>query len=142
MAARMGLLPKPTLQEYMEENLLPTPNAQDYKKRGPKSKQKSVENFIRDGLVQTSEPDIEQLVRKMGGVILKTPAARDWKGANGPHGFETLPGQIQNMEKELNIHKKNGQNSHLSPLFVEEMMGYPLTWLVSPFLSQAGEKRQ
>lgn len=74
--------------------------------------------------------------------LLKTPAARDWKGANGPHGFETLPGQIQNMEKKMNIHKHDGRISHLSPLFVEEMMGYPLTYLVLPFLNPSGERKQ
>ena len=29
--------------------------------------------------------------------------------------------------------------SQLNPLFVEEMMGYPLEWLTLPFLSQSGE---
>lgn len=83
---------------------------------------------------------VKQLPPPLG--LLKTPAARDWKGANGPHGFETLPGQIQNMEKKMNIHKNGGRISHLSPLFVEEMMGYPLTYLVLPFLSRNGERKQ
>ena len=31
-----------------------------------------------------------------------------------------------------------GQTSRLNPLFVEEMMGFPLMWCVLPFLSQPG----
>ena len=36
-------------------------------------------------------------------------------------------------------HKVGGGTSQLNPLFVEEMMGYPLEWLTLPFLSQSGE---
>lgn len=32
--------------------------------------------------------------------------------------------------------------SQLSPLFVEEMMGYPLMWTTLPFLTGNGEKNQ
>lgn len=36
---------------------------------------------------------------------------------------------------------KDGRASQLNPLFVGEMMGYPLEWLTSPFLSGDGEGR-
>ena len=36
---------------------------------------------------------------------------------------------------------KDGRTSHLNPLFVGEMIGFPLTWLISPFLSRNGERR-
>lgn len=36
---------------------------------------------------------------------------------------------------------KDGRASQLNPLFVEEMMGYPLEWLTSPFLSGDGDGR-
>lgn len=36
---------------------------------------------------------------------------------------------------------KDGRTSQLNPLFVGEMMGFPLTWLISPFLSRNGERR-
>ena len=36
---------------------------------------------------------------------------------------------------------KDGRASQLNPLFVGEMMGYPLGWLTSPFLSGDGEGR-
>jgi hypothetical protein len=33
----------------------------------------------------------------------------------------------------------DGESSRLSPLFTEEMMGFPLMWTTFPFLSQSGE---
>ena len=33
---------------------------------------------------------------------------------------------------------KDGQTSRLSPLFTEEMMGFPLMWTALPFLSESG----
>ncbi len=36
---------------------------------------------------------------------------------------------------------KDGRASQLNPLFVGEMMGYPLEWLTSPFLSGDGDGR-
>jgi hypothetical protein len=35
--------------------------------------------------------------------------------------------------------EKDGQNSRLSPLFTEEMMGFPFLWTTLPFLRQSGE---
>lgn len=34
-----------------------------------------------------------------------------------------------------------GKTSQLNPLYVEEMMGFPLMWTALPFLSQSGEKK-
>ena len=33
-----------------------------------------------------------------------------------------------------------GKTSQLNPLFVEEMMGFPLMWTALPFLSPSGDK--
>ena len=38
--------------------------------------------------------------------------------------------------------KISGKTSQLNPLYVEEMMGFPLMWTVFPFLSQSGEQNQ
>lgn len=43
---------------------------------------------------------------------------------------------------EKNSHRIGGGTSQLNPLYVAEMMGFPLTWLTSSFLSQNGDKRQ
>lgn len=46
-----------------------------------------------------------------------------------------------NLAEQI-AHKIGGGTSQLSPLFVEEMMGYPLIYLVLPFLSQDGDRNQ
>ena len=38
-----------------------------------------------------------------------------------------------------NIPKKDGEIFQLSPLYVADMMGFPLMWTVSPFLIPDGE---
>lgn len=141
-----GLMPTPSTQEFEHPNmtvnskgrrdpvrgktdhsvgladlaingLLPTPTSQDFKKRGPRSKQKSVENFVRDGFILT-------------------PSASD--GLRAAMTMDNLKAHNKpkaNLSEQI-AHKTGGGSSHLSPLFVEEMMGYPLTYLVSPFLMQ------
>lgn len=37
---------------------------------------------------------------------------------------------------------QTGKTSQLNPLFVEEMMGFPLMWTTLPFLSQNGDRNQ
>jgi hypothetical protein len=71
--------------------------------------------------------------------ILPTPNQRDYKGhsitENHPEGFnQSLPNAIAQMNLT------NGKTSHLNPLFVEEMMGFPKNWTASPF--QNGGKNQ
>lgn len=76
------------LEDWLEfHGLMPSPVAQDYRRRGPNSRQQ--------GLPEN------------GG----SPGSKD------------------------------GRASQLNPLFVGEMMGYPLEWLTSPFLSGDGEGR-
>lgn len=50
-------------------------------------------------------------------------------------------GQRRMTEKAKSQDSKDGRASQLNPLFVGEMMGYPLEWLISPFLSRNGERR-
>lgn len=75
---------------------------------------------------------------------LPTPSARDWKGKTNPGTVkpgsgcvygETLPDTIDRVCSP----EQDGQTSRLSPLFTEEMMGFPFGWTTFPFLSQSGE---
>lgn len=52
--------------------------------------------------------------------------------------LRTIPTQIGTYSKA----KKGGETSRLSPLFTEEMMGFPFLWTVLPFLSLNGEPNQ
>lgn len=73
---------------------------------------------------------------KMQG-LLPTPATRDWKGARSTEALEESGRNETNSLPDA--FAQTGKTSQLSPLFVEEMMGYPITWLVSPF--QSGETK-
>lgn len=78
--------------------------------------------------------------------VLPTPSARDWKGRTNPgvvkegsgciYG-ETLPDAVDRIYSDQ---KKDGKPFRLSPLFTEEMMGFPLMWTAYPFLSENGEQ--
>ncbi len=135
--------------KFMDVSLLPTPTAQDFKRRGPNSKQQGLP---------------EAAYKK----ILPTPTARSYK-----HGSKITDGRSrrkisQGWTMELNdlavsgllpnptrrddalcnipvmigqhCQQNDGKTSQLNPLFVEEMMGYPLMWTTLPFLSQNGDK--
>ena len=89
----------------------------------------------------------QSLSAMAGSGMLPTPSARDWKGRTNPgvvkegsgciYG-ETLPDAVERMEKDSGL-KRDGVTSRLSPLFTEEMMGFPLMWTTLPFLSLSGE---
>ena len=65
--------------------------------------------------------------------MLPTPAARDWKGANGQAHLENGTGR-KHIDQLPNALKFNhGMVGRLNPQFVEEMMGFPPGWLESPF---------
>ena len=137
--------------KFMDVSLLPTPTAQDFKRRGPNSKQQGLP---------------EAAYKKM----LPTPTARSYK-----HGSKITDGRSrrkisQGWTMELNdlavsgllpnptrrddalcnipvmigqhCQQNDGKTSQLNPLFVEDMMGYPLMWTTLPFLSQNGDKSQ
>jgi hypothetical protein len=79
--------------------------------------------------------------------ILKTPCTADSytdnmksKGVSGTSGTlaqEIISGyatEHRGLQVEI-----VGKDSRLSPLFTEEMMGFPLMWTALPFLSESGE---
>jgi hypothetical protein len=84
----------------MVTGLLPTPVTQDFKKRGPNSKQQGLGDML-------------------------------YGMANGSKSYEQV--------KESAAH--DGQTFRLSPLFTQEMMGFPFGWTELPFLSENGEQK-
>lgn len=106
------------LEDWLEfHGLMPSPVAQDYRRRGPNSRQQGL-------------PEVCHR-------LLHNPIADGQRpGADARGGFEEmLP------ENAKSQGSKDGRTSQLNPLFVGEMMGYPLEWLISPFLSGDGEGR-
>ena len=81
------------------------------------------------------------------GDLLPTPVTSDHNGSctirkmtksNGAPRTDSL----RNMPAVIGMDgdQFNGRVFQLSPLFVEEMMGYPLMWTTLPFLTENGEK--
>lgn len=109
---------------------------------------KYVERHIRDRhLSDDTIKEIKQGIKY--GDLLPTPVASDHKGSctirkmtksNGAPRTDSL----RNMPAVIGMDgdRLNGRVFQLSPLFVEEMMGYPLMWTTLPFLTGNGEKNQ
>ena len=118
----------------MSDMMLKTPTAMDAEIGSPKREPKSGDSGC-----------LAQEI--MGGyaVILPTPTAMDSSEATarmrssqmkeGSMHSVTLARAVQSRDS------KDGKTSQLNPLFVGEMMGFPLEWLTLPFLSESGEKK-
>ena len=136
----------PNLEQVVARKMLPTPTVIQ---GGP--------NKIKDGKRVYHED------KKGGGFsaqlqdlavagMLPTPTARDEKNPSSPGGKRIARKMEQGYTIELNdlaamgalptpdsSPKTDGGGFRLSPLFTQEMMGFPSTYLVLPFLSQNGE---
>lgn len=121
------LVPSERPIEEIEYGLLPTPTAFDMGS-GRMNKSLSVGSAERPTLA---------LAARKG--ILPTPSARDWKGCTNP-GVKKANGNIYGETLPDTVRRVTGGTSQLNPLFVEEMMGFPLMWTALPFLSQSGDK--
>lgn len=72
--------------------------------------------------------------------LLLTPMAADGMRANMKmQALKNHNKENANLAEQI-AHKVGGGTSQLNPLFVEEMMGFPLMWTALPFLSQSGDK--
>ena len=117
------------LETVVGKMLLPTPNAGE------------AEHYR---LQYTPGSQMGTSLSAMG--TLPTPSARDWKGKTTPgvrkqsgcvYG-EMLPDAIGRMTQD-SCPNTDGQSFRLSPLFTEEMMGFPFLWTTLPFLKRDGE---
>ena len=141
--------------EFVNLNLLPTPTARSYKhgskledgrtqrklEQGwtmelndlavcgmlptPTSSMVTYQDFVQAGFHSSKRP-------KYG--LIPTPTTND------SQNNVLCPSQVNRGSLVGYIMKQGetGKTSQLNPLFVEEMMGFPLMWCVLPFLSQLG----
>ena len=112
LAARKGLLPTPTAMEATKFTKTINPNSQ-----------------MGQGLTALA----------VNGLLL-TPSATD--GLRSTMTMDSLKSHNKenaNLAEQI-VHKVGGGTSQLNPLFVEEMMGFPLMWTALPFLSPSGDK--
>ena len=120
--------------EFMPLELLPTPMSTEvrHEKRVKELKEAGGDTFHSRANGETRHNGLMDYMDFHG--ILPTPAAQDGKKSTIPKSQtkrQQLPGVIGR-----NCQPPDGQDSpQLNPLFVEEMMGFPPDWLVSPFLS-------
>jgi hypothetical protein len=114
-------------EEIAYSSWLPTPNAFDWNtSRSPQAWAKAKEKH-KDSL----QIPLEQMAAFN---LLPTPKCQEERGnASKDRGKFNLTDEV------ARIWKPPGKSSQLSPLFVEEMMGFPAYWTASPF--QSGEEK-
>jgi hypothetical protein len=107
---------------FMPLDMLPTPRANDIH-HGKPGQPSFTHRKNRGYMAET--------VMSMGFKIMNTPTANDAKNST------LCPSQANRQESVVSDCLKagiTGQGSQLSPLFVAEMMGFPVEYLVLPFL--------
>ena len=153
------LVPSVPRTEGTAYGLLPTPMARDYSPRGPNCLQKGLPEIIREMLLPTptateihhrqrverwkrqgrvSMHETEDREKNPNGLtdfhgLLPTPTARDWKGAPTLENFKRK-GKNPHQGSLPDFFARTGRSFQLNPLFVAEMMGFPVNWTVLPFL--------
>lgn len=159
LAARKGLLPTPCSIEATKftktinpnsqmgqgltalavNGLLPTPTAMEVKhsKRVKGLKEQGAKGMYsrKNGALRPN--GLTDFLDFNG--MMPTPSARDWKGCTNP-GVKKANGNVYGETLPDTVKRVTGGTSQLNPLFVEEMMGFPLMWTALPFLSPSGDK--
>lgn len=159
LAARKGLLPTPCSIEATKftktinpnsqmgqgltalavNGLLPTPTAMEVKhsKRVKGLKEQGAKGMYsrKNGALR---PNGQTDFLDFNG-MMPTPSARDWKGCTNP-GVKKANGNVYGETLPDTVKRVTGGSSQLNPLFVEEMMGFPLMFTALPFLSPSGDK--
>jgi len=124
--------------------MLPTPTAFDY--NTPRSQE------AWDKAKEKHGDALQNPLKQMAAFgMLPTPIAGDWKGQRRSDGTASMLSGKASLgmlptpttdERDTkyaqggtNLRAKLGTGSQLSPLFVEEMMGFPKNWTASPFQS-------
>lgn len=121
------------LPEIIREMLLPTPTATEIHHR------QRVERWKRQERVSMHETENGE--KNPNGLtdfldfhgLLPTPTARDWKGAPTLENFKRK-GKNPHQGSLPDFFARAGRSFQLNPLFVAEMMGFPVNWTVLPFL--------
>ena len=145
------LVPSVPRTEGTVYGLLPTPIASDFKVRGPGSQQKGLPEIIREMLLPTpTATEIHHWQRverwKRQGRTSMHETEDGEKNPNGLTDFLDSHGLLPTLEhigrKGKNPRQgglpdsfaQTGRSFQLNPLFVAEMMGFPTSWTVLPFL--------
>ena len=99
---------------------LPTPTKQDFKRRGPNSKQQGLSNTENWAMLPTPTT-MDHLPQQ----ILPTPSANEHKYSMSKEDHQSGP-CLAAMARKDRLSVPTGKPMSLNPAFVEEMMGYPI----------------
>ena len=126
--------------EREAKKLLPTPTARDEKNPSSPDGKRIARKVEQRYTIELND------MASMG--MLPTPHAGIYKTAGGSEEYwEKRIEKGHQMDLAMAVYDslkdspqaKDGNIFRLSPLFTEEMMGFPLMWTTYPFLSQSGE---
>ena len=156
---RLDLLPTPTAREgdkwtntynpnsqmgqslsaLAGSGLLPTPTARDYKNPSSPDGQRIARKEAEGYTIELSD------LANMG--LLPTPSARDYQPPYNPDAMVRKNGmtrndQLSTLPTMLGLKERGGITFRLSPLFTQEMMGFPRLWTELPWVSTNGETNQ
>ena len=129
--------------EFVPLDLLPTPNAMDIAHKDMEINERGRRN-PKKGKTDHSLGLEDMAVAK----LLPTPCASEATKFTKRFNPKSQMGQsltalaCSEMLPTPAVRKKtSGKTSQLNPLYVEEMMGFPLMWTTLPFLSPDGDKK-
>lgn len=156
---RLDLLPTPTAREgdkwtntynpnsqmgqslsaLAGSGLLPTPTARDYKNPSSPDGARIARKEEQGYTIELSD------LANMG--LLPTPSARDYQPPYNPDAMVRKNGmmrddQLSTLPTMLGLKERGGITFRLSPLFTQEMMGFPRLWTELPLDSTNGETNQ
>jgi len=127
-----GLLLTPTTKQVTQ--MLPTPRTTDVEGGAAKNVKGNESGFYRENA--KGERWGVKLRDVAESNLIPTPTARCHNAGTTkerPQGQPTRRSELNHL-----MAQEAGKTSQLNPLFVEEMMGFPENWTLSPFLN--GEK--
>ena len=159
LAARKGLLPTPCSIEATKFTKTINPNSQmgqgltALAVNGLLSTPTAMEVKHSNRVKGLKEQGVKGMYSRKNGALrpngltdfldfhyLLTPMAADGMRANmNMQALKNHNKEKANLSEQI-AHKVGGGTSQLNPLFVEEMMGFPLMWTALPFLSPSGDK--
>ena len=133
---KFGSLASQVMFDQRVKSLLKTPCAMDATAEKRQSKGVS-------GTSGTLAQEIASGYVEKRGWNLPTPTARDYKPPYNEEAMIRKDGKCRNdmlssLPTMMGLKQRGGADFLLSPLFTEEMMGFPLMWTTLPFLSQSG----
>lgn len=110
----------------------PPTNTLTYDAREPFQWQRKEYTVNSKGNIKSASGMTLDLVEYARMNLLPTPITSDGKGGTSPHNNHYVKGSLCKLMHTFRPDPLL-KTSLLNPLYVEEMMGYPLEWLVAPF---------